>query len=199
MVAICRYVVMRIVGSVCGSNALAHPARMVSALGLNSGLGRPGTRSPRLDDGLDAAGRLHGVFVLPDTEAEPPGVRESTVRVAISLSVRLHLGRPEPGVGPRDRVVLRTPVPETSVEEDCDLHPAKHHVSSSSDLREWPSRHSVAKTQGVDHGPERYFRLRVPALVGLHTLPNSGRRCPRLRHTPTLGTACRYTHVGPTE
>ena len=120
--------------------------------------------------------------MFPDPEAHPTSFVEPQVRVAITQLVFRYLVRPVLGVGGCDSVMVRTTVPETSVEEDRDPCSREDQVGRAAQSLEWLRGDPVAKPKCMDRRTKRDFRLRVPAFVGLHVRADPGRRRPRLDH-----------------
>jgi hypothetical protein len=72
----------------------------------------------RKHDIANTKGGFLWILVFPDPEANPSGVFELLVGVAVTRYVAAHLVRPELRVCHGYGVVFRAPVPKASIEED---------------------------------------------------------------------------------
>jgi hypothetical protein len=80
-------------------------------------------------DSLNAQRSLLRIFVFPDPDADPAGLSQSLVGVAVARNVARYFVRPKLGVRYSDGVMLRAPVPKASIEEDRDLRLRECEVS----------------------------------------------------------------------
>src|SRR4051812_46201720 len=107
----------------------------------------------------------------------------------ITCTVLSDLVGPESSIGSRLGVMVGAPVPEASIHEDRHLGAGEDQVCCSSQSRERPYRHSVAKPQSVNRTPEGQLWLGVTTFVRLHAPTHTGARCdgrPRDRHVSTV-------------
>ena len=84
-----------------------------SAIGSDSGPARPASNQ----SALDPPRRLFNILVLPDPQHPPPCRTQRGIRQPISLDVSIKLRLPPRGVRLWKGLMVRAPMPETSVDE----------------------------------------------------------------------------------
>ena len=129
-----------------------------------------------------AVSRFVGIVVLPNPHAQPPRNGQQRVRLAIAFHVPFKLIAPIVLVGPGLSPVLRAPVPEAPVDEDCDSRATEDKIRRASLRRYRPGRNPVSEAKGVKSRTQGHFGAGVPAAVRLHD-PAPG--CAGLVSTPT--------------
>jgi hypothetical protein len=127
------------------------------------------------------------IFVLPDSKNRPSLCCQKVIGLAITGSVLLHLRGPVLGIRLRDRVVLRTSVPETAVHEHGQTCTSEDQVGRALDRSDRPHRHFVPHTHRVDGTPQSEFGPGVAPLVGLHASTRGWRGGPRARRSLGVG------------
>ncbi len=127
-----------------------------------------------VDDCSDSTCGFVGVFMLPDSDADPTGFGEALIGVAVSGSVVGDLAGPERSVGGCDGVVLGTAVPEAAVDENGDAGGGEHHVGGTSEVAQGADRHPVAQTLRMSGRAQGELWLRIASSVGLHARPRAG-------------------------
>lgn len=155
---------------------------------------RPGTSSRPTHHRRDVVGHGLHVGVLPNTNDGPTSCGQRLVRLSVARSSPLELRRPERAVRLRSRSMLRTRVPEASVDKDCQLGPRKYDVGCSSKPDERPAINEVPKSSPMKRSPKPKLRLGVPTSVRLHRPPSSGRGSPtdHSKYSPCSPKYCGY-------
>mgnify|MGYP001227613457 CR=1 FL=1 len=110
------------------------------------------------------------VLMLPDPDDLPTVVVENPVGFLVTFHVPLDLGLPEVGVGPRSDVMLRTAVPEASVDEDRDPCCAEDEVRCPAEILYRSGIDSEAEAEPVHKRPDPQLRGCVASSVPLHGL-----------------------------
>jgi hypothetical protein len=156
------------------------PARAWTLIGVSGGRlpeflswSEHGWSASFVDDCPDSIGGFVGIFVLPDSDADPTGFGEALIGVAVSGSVVGDLAGPERSVGGCDGVVLGTAVPEAAVDENGDAGRGEHHVGGASEVAQGPGRHPVAQTSCMSGRAQGELGLRIAPSVGLHARPRA--------------------------
>ena len=119
----------------------------------------------------DAICSLVGGLVFPDADDQPAGFREATVGVAIALYVRLEFRFPPLAIVLRDGPVLRTRVPEATVDEYRDALLREDDVDASSRGRQDLAFEPVAQAATVQFSAERECGLGVLTRLAPKPLP----------------------------
>jgi hypothetical protein len=89
------------------------------------------------------------IFVLPDANDCPTGVKQPAVGVAVPRSVTLDLSAPPVRVGYGPRHVNRASVPKAAVNENGNPCAWKHEIRPSAQLWDRPNVHAVAETASM--------------------------------------------------
>ena len=89
------------------------------------------------------------VFVFPEPHAEPSRISEKRVGLPVALDVPFELGHPEVGVGGRAGRVLRTAMPEATVDEYGHLGGPEDYVGRPADSCEGQGADAVANAPCV--------------------------------------------------
>lgn len=110
-----------------------------------------------------------GIFVFPDTDYPPTGLRQRLILLPISFGVRCKLLLPEPPVGPWQLPMLGAPMPEAAIDEYCDAFPAEDHVGTDG----WagsldPHVHAESQAVTMQHRANLKLRLRVAPAICAH-------------------------------
>lgn len=93
----------------------------------------------RPDEQLDACGGLGRVLVLPHAHNRPAGRGQDFVIPTIAVHIPIELRGPVVGVRRGLDAVLRTAVPEASVDEDDHALGWESHIASAPDARRPPA------------------------------------------------------------
>lgn len=106
--------------------------------------------------------------MLPEAQ-HPPTLRfEHSRRVAVAFSVRGELGSPPVTVASRARSVLRTPVPEATVDEHCQPLARKRDIDGPSALAWDGEGDPVPEAARMKLTTERNFRSGVASTSSRH-------------------------------
>lgn len=89
-----------------------------------------------LQNATDVVDRIGGSFVFPDADDSPPSFGQRSRSLPIAFNSTGELGRPIPFVRGRLTPMLRTRVPEASVDEHRDLTCGEHHIRTDATTRE---------------------------------------------------------------
>lgn len=171
------------------------PAARISAIEDSGAVALPAGK-----DHIPNPGRsIFGGFVLPDPEAEPSGFGEPSIGVGIAGPIAGYLLSPVISVCGGDRVMFRTPVPETAVEKDRHPFGGKKQVGGAAETFDRGSRDSIPETEPVDRRAQGDLGFRIAPPVGPHTCPHPFGRRPGPGHLPMLfrhasanNTICRW-------
>ena len=79
----------------------------------------------------DPIGRLIGIFVGPYTKNGPTVSGESPIGITVARDVALDLSAPPSCIVPGVSAMFRTAMPETTIQEDGDLHAGEDDVRCS--------------------------------------------------------------------
>lgn len=101
------------------------------------------------------------VLVCPGANDSPAAPTEQSISICIAVLVCLDLGTPPRAVRLRPGAVLRTAVPETSVDEHGNTCRSKNKVCASASLREWATVYREAKPQPMKRRANRQLTGRV--------------------------------------
>jgi hypothetical protein len=143
---------------------------------------RTGPGAPTLSQGLlDQCCGLLRRDVLPDAQDCPPGGSQQRVCLDVALPVALDLLRPVEGVRLGDCVVVWTPVPEATVQEDRQVRCWEDHVGGPSYGLDGSTVNEVAQSTTVDGSTKREFGARIASAIAPHARADACRRCPRCR------------------
>jgi hypothetical protein len=85
--------------------------------------------------------------VFPKPEHAPSRSSEARIGVAIANNVRLDLLAPPLGIGFWPRGVIRAPVPEASIHEDCHAQAREHNVGPPTQ----PGQHLAVYEKAQSH------------------------------------------------
>jgi len=111
--------------------------------------------------------------MLPHAHNEPALLEQLRVRISVPAAVRFDLLPPPIGVLLRPRTVLRTPVPETTVDEYSDAQPREGDVRATTEA--WQSVvDSEAKAVPVKKRSDCSLGSSVALTLGLHPLKGVG-------------------------
>jgi hypothetical protein len=110
------------------------------------------------------------VFVFPKAYDDPARLPQRRIRLEVSLRVANDLRRPIVRVGRRTRVVLRTAMPVTTVDEHSNLEAREKKVCRPPKCLHWPRIDLVSETEGVDAAPYLHLRPGPCAYVRPHAL-----------------------------
>lgn len=140
---------------------------------------------------MNSLSGIEGILVLPDPQADPSGFSKLLIGFLITLSISPHLLRPELSIRGSDGVVLWAPVPEASVDEDCDPRPPEDEVGGTAQTLQRGCRDSVAQPKRMNGRPQCQFRPGIPTSICLHGGPDPSRGSPGFGHRTSLEPACR--------
>ncbi len=109
------------------------------------------------------------IVVFPDADHSPASGCQTTSRVVITLLVARDLLEPVPAVhGLAAAAVIRTTMPEASVDKDGYTRSREEDVSSTPEGRVRTDVHAVSEPTTMQRTPQRKFGSRVPALLTSH-------------------------------
>lgn len=112
---------------------------------------------------------VDGFLVFPDSERQPALAEESGVSIPVSSLVAGDLLGPVPGVLTDSApTVLRTPVPEASVDEDRDPLGREHEVGRAPQRGDGAAIHEVAQPEPVGRAANCKFGRGADAPLRLH-------------------------------
>lgn len=151
------------------------------------------TAATRQHQLLELARGVDNVGVLPDSHYRPTCAFKQSVGVFVASAVACNLLSPETGVGLSDSVVIGTPVPEASVNEDSNTKPGKHDVCRTADGSNWATMDEVPEPPCVQLSSDRQLGPRITAPIGKHGCPSSRARSPR---RSSFGHIQRLVRVG---
>jgi len=122
--------------------------------------------------------RQDRVFVLPHTHSFPAGVGQQLIRLSIALTVPPDLLSPVRGVRLSNRVVVGAPVPETPIDEHCDLRTGKDEIRSSSHASNRTAVDVVPHAKRVNNPAQRELRACIAPSVPPHARLDASRGSP---------------------
>lgn len=147
---------------------------------------------------LELARGVDNVGVLPDSHYRPICHVKQLVGVFVASAVAWDLVSPETGVGPGDRVVVGTPVPKASIDEDSNAKPGKDDVCRTAEGIDRATMDDAPEPSSVQLSSDRQLVPRATAPIGTHGCPKIGARSPRRsslghirRLVPAALSACR--------
>lgn len=110
--------------------------------------------------------------MLPKGDHQPAALAQRDSVPRIPLLVRKDLLTPPFRIVLRRDEVLRTSVPEASIDEHDHLRGAKHQIRSHAQVWLWTSVHCVSQSCRVDSGAHCQFWLRVTHTLISETSPH---------------------------
>ena len=116
--------------------------------------------------------------MFPNGHCRPVGLFEMVECLVVSFFVALDLLNPERGVPSRKNTVLGASVPETSVQENCDLCRPKDYIRASVEIQERPSVNAIPKSSSEQRRAQGQFGLGVATRVAPHRGSCGGARRP---------------------
>jgi len=130
---------------------------------------------------LDLVGSLDCGNVFPDPQDGPPFLGQVLVGVSVTALVGRQFRDPPLGVVGRPRPVLRTAVPEATVDEHSQPRSREGDVDRSSVAARNPRDHSIAATSAVELLAKCEFGRGVPASSPGHAFGQLGADGARVR------------------
>lgn len=125
----------------------------------------------------DSSGSLSGVLVFPDPQDGPARFAKALISGSVSLPVVFELGTPPNLVLLRPVPVLRTGVPEASIDEHSELDGSENKIRSAPKAFEGCPIDPVAHPKRMHCSSELQLGSRVTAPLRLHLASNrSGAR-----------------------
>lgn len=109
-----------------------------------------------------------GILMGPHPNDCPASFTKTSVCVAVSAAVALDLRSPPIRVRPRPRHMVRAPVPEATVHEDCDSRLWKDDVGLSANARQGPHVYAKPQPALVERRTQLSLRRGVPGRLELH-------------------------------
>jgi hypothetical protein len=110
-----------------------------------------------------------GRFVLPKAHDKPPSSNEKPIGLGVTLTVSTQFLAPVLSVlFRRARSVLRTRVPETSVDEHSNALPGEDDVRGTANCSDRPIGYAIAKAISVQQPSNGEFGTSVSRSVALH-------------------------------
>jgi hypothetical protein len=119
--------------------------------------------------------------VLPNPHDTPTSHGESSVRIRVTVAVRLDLRLPERAVALGHRSVLGTSVPEATIDEDRDPRWAKHHIGPPAHSGDDRPMESIPQTEAAKLCPQLKLGSGVTLSSRCHSRERGRRR--RRRNT----------------
>jgi hypothetical protein len=89
------------------------------------------------------------IFMFPYSDCQPAYLGEHYLCFAVTLAISQDLRPPEFRIRSGPSPVLRTSVPEASIDEHRHAGSEEHNIGDSPNLRKWTSVHSVAHAQSA--------------------------------------------------
>lgn len=90
------------------------------------------------------------VLMLPNSNGRPPYDLQPCVSIPIALQIALNFFWPVPAIGAMcATTVIRTAMPEATINEDGDSGPWEHHVSLSTEIWQGSTMHEITQTEPV--------------------------------------------------
>jgi hypothetical protein len=136
--------------------------------------------SPLGEQLLNTVGGFGRFDVLPHSDRQPSRLDEVLISVSIARLICDDFGRPVSRVTYRDGVVVRTAMPEATIDEDSHFFSREHNIGGSSKPSQRAPVDEISKPTAMQYAPHRKFWACVSPAVGLHVLANSGCRRPRI-------------------
>ena len=121
------------------------------------------------------------VLMLPRPKHTPPRECEAHVRIAVSVNIALNLVAPPFSVVLGPSHVLRTPVPEATINEDRDASARESYIGATTEAGQWVVD-AESQTRTVQSGPNRKLRRRVAPPLRPHSPQSVGRGSDRPGH-----------------
>jgi hypothetical protein len=144
------------------------------------GDGGPVTLRSALHCSRNRASSQRAAFVLPKSQYRPPFSTQLTVRIAISSHVSFDLLAPPCCVRFGPSPMSWTPMPETTVDEDCNFRGYENEICSAASTGERPI-HAESQPHRMNGRTNGEFARRVAAQGDLHAPPGLGTRRFRFR------------------
>ena len=113
-----------------------------------------------------------GIFVLPDSHHQPPRFGQATVGINVPLPVPPYLRCPKFTIRGGNRMVLRTAMPKTTIEEDSELQSSKYHIGSPPEAGQRADANTVAEPACMNSSSQSKLRAGISTAVALHPAPH---------------------------
>jgi hypothetical protein len=163
----------------------------------SSGCLRSLYRPVGLNGGMHTLRRRLRVLVLPNPDHLPTCCGQQQVHTLVSLSVAIELRTPILAICLRRLPMLRTAVPEATIDKHRDLPGWEHDICPVSNASDWATVLKKPQAEPVERRPQRYLRSGVRAAVTPHRRADTGRaRRGRIRQRrQSADLRCHHHHL----